>query len=342
MKCHIKNTVRQNPVALSEFIGIRQWVQILSLGLVAVFPFNDRPGALCGESPYHVHSVSHLTDPTPGKSAFATQVESAGLNDLGPLSFTADLNAPVVEEPFPKDPSDFEEPFSAELYGDEHIEVVQMLVFLAFSLEQQGKLADAELNYRQALAIAIRLTHSEDPSLASVSLDPSFNVSMPNLIEALASVLRSAGKIAEVEQLYFECLPTLRAKLGADDPELVHAIVKLANTLVDDAKFIEAEPFARECLASRERVLPDDWRTFNSRCLLGASLLGQGRYEEAEPLLLSGYEGMKQREKMIPPAGKARLQEAIQRLVQLYEETDQLEQAAEWRQKLTGAGEVER
>ena len=48
--------------------------------------------------------------------------------------------------------------------------------------------------------------------------------------------------------------------------------------------------------------IPDDWLTFNARSLLGGSLLGQKKYAEAEPLLLSGYEGMKQREDKIPAA----------------------------------------
>ena len=51
-------------------------------------------------------------------------------------------------------------------------------------------------------------------------------------------------------------------------------------------------------------------------------------------MLLSGYEGMKQREAKIPPAGKPRLKETLQRLVQLYEETGRPAQAAEWKQKL--------
>jgi len=33
--------------------------------------------------------------------------------------------------------------------------------------------------------------------------------------------------------------------------------------------------------------------------MLGGSLLGQKRYAEAEPLLLSGYEGMKQRQRSL-------------------------------------------
>jgi hypothetical protein len=41
----------------------------------------------------------------------------------------------------------------------------------------------------------------------------------------------------------------------------------------------------------REKQLPDDWRTFNSRSILGGTGLGQKKYADAEPFLLSGYEG---------------------------------------------------
>ena len=84
----------------------------------------------------------------------------------------------------------------------------------------------------------------------------------------------------------------------------------------------------------REQRTPDDWQTFNTRSVLGGSLLGQKRYAEAEPLLLSGYDGMKQRAASIPTDGKVRLKEALQRLAQLYEATGQAEKAAEWKKKL--------
>ena len=74
--------------------------------------------------------------------------------------------------------------------------------------------------------------------------------------------------------------------------------------------------------------------TFYTKSLLGGSLLGQKKYAEAEPLLLAGYEGMKQREGKIPPIFKFRLTEAIERLVQLYEVTGKKDKADEWRKKL--------
>ncbi len=51
------------------------------------------------------------------------------------------------------------------------------------------------------------------------------------------------------------------------------------------------------------------------------------------PLLLTGYEGLKQREKTIPPQGKVRLTEAVERLVQLYEATGRQDKAAKWRKE---------
>ena len=38
-------------------------------------------------------------------------------------------------------------------------------------------------------------------------------------------------------------------------------------------------------------------------CLLGEALVGQGRYQEAEPLVVDSYEGMKARAARISRAG---------------------------------------
>ena len=77
--------------------------------------------------------------------------------------------------------------------------------------------------------------------------------------------------------------------------------------------------------------------TFHTKSLLGGSLLGQKNYSDAEPLLLAGYEGMKEREAKIPPQGKIRLTEALERLVQLYDAWGKTDEAAEWRKKLAAS-----
>ena len=68
--------------------------------------------------------------------------------------------------------------------------------------------------------------------------------------------------------------------------------------------------------------------------MLGGALVGQQKYTDAEPLLVQGYEGMKQREAKIPPQGNVRLTQAVERLVQLYEATGRKDKADEWRSRL--------
>ena len=87
-------------------------------------------------------------------------------------------------------------------------------------------------------------------------------------------------------------------------------------------------------LALCEKRFPDDWRTFRTRSLLGGSLLKQKRYEEAEPLLLSGYEGLTQHEAMLPSWGKTWLVGCLKALEHLCEATGRADQAAEWKKKL--------
>jgi eukaryotic-like serine/threonine-protein kinase len=215
-----------------------------------------------------------------------------------------------------------------KLLGNEHPDVASSLNQLAVTLNDQGKLSEAESLYREALAMRKKLLGNEHPAVAS---------SLNNL----ANVLKDQGKLAEAETMQREALALQRKLYGDESLDVASKLADLTFTLLTEEKFAEAEAPARECLAIREAKMPDDWRTFNTRTVLGASLLGRKKYMEAEPLLLSGYEGMKQREDKISAAGKPRLKEALQRLVQLYEATGRPEKAAEWKQKLEAFNKAE-
>lgn len=89
----------------------------------------------------------------------------------------------------------------------------------------------------------------------------------------------------------------------------------------------------REALISIEAKRPDDLRVASARPMLGGALLDQGKYSEAEPLLLSGYVGMKKREAMLPPPARY-LVASMERIVRLYEATNRPDKATEWRKKL--------
>ena len=83
----------------------------------------------------------------------------------------------------------------------------------------------------------------------------------------------------------------------------------------------------------RETNCPNAWYTFFTRVRLGATLMGRRNYEEAEPLIISGYEGMRQRKAGIRDRNQV-LTETLRDLVELFEATSRPEQAAEVRTKL--------
>ena len=59
--------------------------------------------------------------------------------------------------------------------------------------------------------------------------------------------------------------------------------------------------------------------------------MGRKKYADAEPLLLKGYEGMKRREKTIPPPGATRLPESLDRLIELSTATNKPDDVKKWR-----------
>jgi tetratricopeptide (TPR) repeat protein len=153
-------------------------------------------------------------------------------------------------------------------------------------------------------------------------------------IDNLALAYEEAGKHHLAEPLLRELVAARRLKASRGPAPLTSAQAVLALNLLAQEKFIDAEEVIRECLIVREKAHPDEWSTFNTKSMLGASLLEQKKHAEAEPLLLAGYEGMKQREAKIPLPGKPRLAEALERLVRLYEETNKPGEAAKWRAEL--------
>ena len=92
--------------------------------------------------------------------------------------------------------------------------------------------------------------------------------------------------------------------LGAtpkDGPTLAQQLASYGQSLLQAKAFTEAEAVFRECLAIREKTQPNTWTPFDTKSLPGRGvLLGQKKYADAELLLLSGYEGMKQRKDTIP------------------------------------------
>ncbi len=161
--------------------------------------------------------------------------------------------------------------------------------------------------------------------------------SLTRVLNALAETYDRTGQFAKAEPLCRESLEQTREHYGAENWRTAREMAALGLNWLHQRKYVEAEPLLRDCLMIYEAKQPDDWATFNAQSLLGGALMGQKKHTDAEPLLLQGYQGMKQREAKLPPPGKIRLAEALERLVQLYEATGKKDEAQKWHKLLDEA-----
>jgi non-specific serine/threonine protein kinase/serine/threonine-protein kinase len=146
----------------------------------------------------------------------------------------------------------------------------------------------------------------------------------------LALAFQQAGRLDEALPLLEEALKGRRVRLAPNHPDTLLSMDNLARAYLT-GRPAEAERLARECLAIRERQAPDDWPTFETRSLLGGSLLVRKEFAEAEPLLLRAYEGLKAREARIPAPSRKRLTQARDRIIRLYEACGRPDRAAAWK-----------
>ncbi len=132
------------------------------------------------------------------------------------------------------------------------------------------------------------------------------------------------------EPLLRHALELSRETLGDLHRQTASALASLGSVLVSKGAHEEAESVLRECLSIRQEILAEDsWLLYHVMSLLGTSVGGQGKYAEAEPLLLRGYELMNP-----PESRSSRKRQALEHLVELYEDWDKPDEAARWRKLL--------
>ena len=208
--------------------------------------------------------------------------------------------------------------------GPDHPETLIGMNNLASAYVSVGRLADA-------LRLTVPMVER-----ARIRFGPTHPHTL-SFINNLASLYEHLRQLDKAEPLRRELADVIKKQAGENSLPHASMLSILGMNLLQQKKFLEAETVLRGCLTIRTKKQPNNWLTFNSQSMLGASLLGQKKYADAEPLLLSGYQGMKERATKIPPQGKVRLTEALERLVQLYEATGKKDEADKWRKKLDEA-----
>jgi tetratricopeptide (TPR) repeat protein len=163
------------------------------------------------------------------------------------------------------------------LFGNgPHPEVATSLNNLASLLEDQGKLPEAERLYRETLAMRRKLLGERSPKVAQ---------SLNNI----AFLLLAEGRPGEAEPLAREAVSVADETFAPEHPNRAIFLRNLAAVLTAEGKGREAEPLAREALAIFRAEKTRTWRFADAESVLGACLAAQGRFVEAEPLLLGSY-----------------------------------------------------
>jgi serine/threonine protein kinase len=203
----------------------------------------------------------------------------------------------------------------------------QTLVFegtLAQFYENAGQTPKAVALYKDVLSREMRVLGPKDPATLATGSN-------------LAYIYENHKRFADALPLQIQARESALQRYGPEDHNTIVAGAMIGRDRIMVHQYKEAEPVLREALAAEIKTHPDTWQRYNMESLLGGALLGQKKYEEAEPLLISGYEGMKQREAKFPPVVKGWMMENGERVVELYKAWGKPQKAAEWREKLKAA-----
>ena len=158
-------------------------------------------------------------------------------------------------------------------FPDGHANLATGLNNLAVMHLAQGKLADAEPLYREALTMLKRLHKGDHPGVASTLIN-------------LASLYEAQGKPADAEPLAREALAMLNRLHKGNHPEVARSLSNLAFLLAAQQKLADAETLNREALAMRVRLFKGDHPDIvTSLSNLAFVLQDQGKNTHAEKML---------------------------------------------------------
>lgn len=204
------------------------------------------------------------------------------------------------------------------VYGDNDPWTIVSERTLATLYRAQGRYKDAERIFAELLD---HLRRGQSPG----------GVDLAVTTTNLGVVYFDEGEEGPAESTLTDAL-ALDRNVHPDERVTRTCLTALARLRLKQQRFAEAESLLREAMNGTGNQNLQIWDTFDRQSLLGASLLGQGKYSDAEPLLIAGYEGLKKLSPAI--SADANLPAAGERLVNLYTAWGKPGQIDEWRRKL--------
>jgi serine/threonine protein kinase/tetratricopeptide (TPR) repeat protein len=205
--------------------------------------------------------------------------------------------------------------------GPDHSSTLSTQNNLALAYQASGQLDRAIALFEHTLAARTATQGRDHPRTLTTLLD-------------LAIAYEARGDLPRAESMLRDVVAAQKQKFSATHPYVAESLSALGAVLLQAHKPSDAEPVLREALEIWDAKRPGGWSRFHTQARLGESLLDQKKYADAEPLLISGYEGMKARTATIPAPEKDRLGESGKSILKLYDTWGKPAKAAEWRAKL--------
>jgi tetratricopeptide (TPR) repeat protein len=212
---------------------------------------------------------------------------------------------------------------SVATFGPEHPQTTSFRSKLAGGLLLMGHYAEAETLFRDAERAIAKVAGPEDPSAGSA-------------LFGIAEAVVAARDTRRIDELITQALEyeRLALSLPEDHPHRSGAPLLLGLLEMGRCNDVAAETYLRESIELRlPWVGTKDQRPIVAESMLAECLLGQGRFEEAEELLLRCNARLADFADALDPRGQ-RLQQNTGRLVVLYELTGRPQEADRWREQL--------
>ena len=185
--------------------------------------------------------------------------------------------------------------------------------------------ANVGVNYRDAGRLEEAIPLLEEAYSASQNL-PALSFMGAELLDGY---LR-AGKTEQGLKLLEELVAVARSNFPADSLKLATPLAYMGKLLLRSNLLDEAERVLRETEMIRQQQEPDMWRTFETKLMLGETLLKKQNYIEAEPFLTSAYEGMTKLPEGAPKNVDERRNVVVGLLVDLATSTNRPDDVAKW------------
>ncbi|MEY2439400.1 MAG: eukaryotic-like serine/threonine-protein kinase [Verrucomicrobiota bacterium] len=241
--------------------------------------------------------------------------------------------------------------------GENHGYYMATLVMGALAHERSGDVDGAETLYHQAIAVGAKVEYRYRIFLAQASIylgalltDKGNYVEAEDLLRKGETLYREQlgdsnssvgatkqylgrnyfvqGDYANAKIEYEKSLELVLKYFSREHPVTASGMAGLGLTLTRLQNSTAGEPYLRDALAMRNKILPPgNLMIFDSEIALGECLSAQQHYAEAEPLLLEGYNGLKSKR----GDQNRRVAEGRQQLLRLYEAWGKPEQAAMYR-----------